>query len=187
MLPLQNLRSEGDNFSKVFVAQFTRYRTKNAGTSWVAIVVDQNSCVIIKPNTHTTIPTQTFTSSDDNRAYYVRLFNSHIGNRIFNNRNDDVTNAAITAITTTNHADTHQLPGTAVICNIQVRLLLNHGFLRLCLSRCSKNVGHDPALCSAKRSRLLNADAIAHLTLVIFVVRLIALGARHNLAVLWVG
>jgi hypothetical protein len=74
------------------------------------------------------ISTDSVTGTDDNCFDNIGFFDTHVGNSVFNDGDNAIANEAITAVTFTQYADAHEFAGTAIICDIEISLLLNHDY-----------------------------------------------------------
>jgi hypothetical protein len=116
-LPLEYLRSQGNDFGEAFVAEFASDGAENARTSGIAFGINDYGSIIVKTNTHATITAHGMSGANDYCPNYFGFFDTHIGGGIFDYSDNGIANAAIGTIARTEDANAHYFTRAAIVRN----------------------------------------------------------------------
>jgi hypothetical protein len=164
--------------------------TKNAGPARIALLIDKHGSIVIKFDMASIRTAIFLRCADDYRPNHVAFFDAGIGLRRFDRGDDDIADAAPSPGRTAQYADAHDFACTAVVCDAQSRLWLNHGVTSpincnrlLKLGSTLYNLTDNPPLIFGERSGLLNPDKIAFIARIAVVVRKERTGSGDSLVI----
>src|SRR5579862_2400609 len=80
---LQYFWCERNNLQKLFLAQFTGNRAEDAGSDWLALLVDQYGCILIEANVSAVAPPILFVRAHDHCFYHRAFFHLAVGRSFF--------------------------------------------------------------------------------------------------------
>jgi hypothetical protein len=164
--------------------------TKYAGPARIALQIDQHGSIVIKLDMASIRSAIFLRCPNDYRPNHVAFFDAGIGLRRFHGSDDDIADAAPSSGRPAQYANAHDFTCTAVVCDAQSRLWLNHGVTspincKRLLEICStlNNLTDNPPLIFGERSGLLNPHKIAFVTRVAVVVRKERAGSGDSLVI----
>src|SRR6185312_6122652 len=171
-------RCEGDDLHEVAVAELAGNRSEDAGSTRVALRVDQHGRVLVERDVGPVGPSELLLGADDDRLDDLALANAAVGGRLLDRRSDHVAHARVTAVVAALDADDQDLARTRVVGDAQLCLLLDHR-----LPRALHHVEQPPALAARQRPRLDHANHVALLGAVRLVMGMQLAGPAHDLLV----
>src|SRR5690606_30535794 len=181
--PLQHFRSQGHDPHKIPLPQFPGHRPEDARPARVALLVDDDGSVLIKPDRGAVGPPHRLGGAHHHRLHDVALLDHAAGRGLFDRRHDHIADPRVAAAAAAQHANAQQLFGAGVVRHLEPRLLLNHCSRPPLLSP-ADDLNDAPALLLAQGTRLHDPDHVPGTAQVLLVVGLILLGAAHSALVL---
>ena len=91
-------------------------------------MIDQHGRVIVELDVAAIWPAIFLSCPHDDRAHNIALFHARVRLGGFDGGDDDIADAPILARGAAEHADAHDFSCSAVVCDAQSRLWLNHGW-----------------------------------------------------------
>src|SRR5271157_3929974 len=180
---LQHFRSQRHDLHELLIAQFACHRPKDTRALRVLTVrIQKHSGIIIKADVRTIFASPFFRQANDDRMDHLALFNSTLWRSGLDTCHDYITDVPVPARRAAHHVNDKQFTRSAIICNFQPRLMLDHDLcLRLGISyyisacngldACISSAGlaldnrlNNPALITGQRAGLNNLDLIPNLT-----------------------
>src|SRR5271157_3328176 len=198
---LQHFRGQRHDLHELLIAQLACHRPKDTRALRVLTVrIQKHSGVIVKADVRTIFASPFFRQANDDRMDHLALFNSTLWRSGLDACYDYITDVSVPACRAAHHMDYEQFTCSAIICNFQPRLMLDHDLcLRLDLSyyisacngldTCISSAGlaldnrlNNPALITGQRAGLNNLDLIPNLTSYL-IVSLDSLAGIHDLLI----
>src|SRR6185369_8426970 len=105
--PLQHFRSQGHDLHEALGTQFAGHRAKDARANRLELVVEKNCGIAIKANQRAIRTTHTLGGTNHHGVIDIAFFDTTARRSILDADLDDVANAGITALGSTQHFDTH--------------------------------------------------------------------------------
>tara|TARA_B100001540_G_C15537357_1_gene519775 strand:- start:170 stop:457 length:288 start_codon:yes stop_codon:yes gene_type:complete len=93
------------------VAEFPTDWPEDAGTSWLPIFVDKNSCVLVEADIASIRAPPFFTSSNNYAANDFTFFDSCARDSIFDRRDENITNRGVATPGASKNADAQHFSG----------------------------------------------------------------------------
>src|SRR5690606_25177073 len=181
--PLQHFRSQGHDPHKIPLPQFPGHRPEDARPARVALLVDDDGSVLIKPDRGAVGPPHRLGGAHHHRLHDVALLDHAAGRGLFDRRHDHIADPRVAAAAAAQHANAQQLFGAGVVRHLEPRLLLNHCSRPPLLSP-ADDLNDAPALLLAQGTRLHDPDHVPGTAQVLLVVGLRPPGAAHSALVL---
>src|ERR1700712_433832 len=125
-LHLQHLRSQGDDLHELLLAQLAADRAEDAGATRIVVGLDDHGRVLVELDVATVGAAALLDGADDDGFDDVALLDVSTGDGVLDGRHDDIADARVAPLRTTEHPDAQDFLGTRVIGDLHTRFLLNH-------------------------------------------------------------
>ncbi len=165
---LEHLRSEGDNFHEVFIAEFASDGTEDTSAAGSFILFDDDGGIFVETDIGAVGSAKTFFGANDDGFNDVAFFDLTAGSGGFYGGNDNVTDIGVTAEGAAEDANTHNFLCAGIIADVKARLLLNQG--ETSLLSLFDDADEAMAFKFGQGTCLHDSDLIAELRLAVFVV-----------------
>lgn len=165
---LEHLRSEGDNFHEVFIAEFAGDGSEDTSAARGFIFFDNDGGVFVETDIGAVGSAKTFFRANDDSFNDIAFFDLTAGSGGFNGGNDNVADIGVTAEGAAEHANTHNFLRAGIIADVESGLLLNQG--ETSLLNFFDDINEAMAFMFRKRACFHDSDLIADLSLAVFVV-----------------
>ena len=126
MFLLQRFRCQGHDLHVLLVTKFACNRTEDTRTAGRAVVVDQNSSILVELDVAAVSTTNFLLNAHHDTADDFALLNVAVGHCFLNAANDDIAEARVTALGAAQDLDALHLASAGVVSNGEHALHLNH-------------------------------------------------------------
>src|ERR671934_2602414 len=178
---LEHLRSQGNDFHEVAVAQLAGHRPENPGAARVVLWTQDHGRVLVEPDRRAVLPAELTRGAHDHRLHHFALLDLAARGGHGDCSSDHVADARVLAVMTAHDANAEELARPSVVRNLQTCFLLDHD--RRCLLRLLHNFDHPKTLVAGKRTGFHDPHPVADRALVLLVVGLEAHGLPDHLLV----
>src|SRR5690606_15987715 len=164
----------------VLGTQLPGHRPENARADRLVLLVQQHRRVLVEADHRTVRPPHALARTYHHGVHHLPLAHPPAGDRLLHGDLDDVTDARVPAPGAAQHLDALHPPGAAVVGDVQHGFRLNH---RLDLTGAFVDALQHPGFGFRQRPTLHHGDLVAHVALVVLVVRVDLRRAADDLAV----
>ena len=175
---LQHLRSEGNDFHKIRIAEFTSDGAEDTSTARGFIVFNEDGGIFVEADIRAVRAAQAFFRTNDNGFNDVAFFNLSAGVSGFNAGNDDIADFGVTTEGAAEYADTHKRFCAGIISDVEHGLLLNQENHLLSFF---EDRNETPTLFFGEGAGFHDMDFIADVSLIMFIVYLEFFGTFNGL------
>ena len=126
---LEHLRSEGDNFHEVFIAEFASDGPEDTSAARGFILFDNDGGVFVETDIGAVGTAKTFFRANDDGFNDVALLDLTAWGGGFDGGNDNVADIGVAAEGAAEHANTHNFLCAGIIADVEAGLLLNHDLI----------------------------------------------------------
>src|SRR5690606_26226115 len=127
---LKHLRRKRYDAHEILFPQLPCYRAEDAGPAGLQIVPEQDGGIVVEFDVGAVGPAQPVLGADDDRPDHVAPLHHAAGSGFLDGPDDNIADAAVTALGTAQDLDHHELPGARVVRHVHSSMGLNH---RWCL------------------------------------------------------
>src|SRR5438477_4804566 len=122
----ENLRGQRHDLHEVALAQLARYRTEDAGTARIVLVVDQHGGVFVEADVRAVAAAVGLLGAHDDGGHDLTLADRPLGDGLLDGRGHHVPDARVASARPAFDPDHQNLPRTAVIGHAHPGLVLDH-------------------------------------------------------------
>lgn len=115
----EHLRCEGHDAHELLLTKLAGDRPEDARTARLALRVQQDRCVFVKPDVRTILATKFFAGANNDSAGYLSLLDVSTGDGRLDRNDDLITHTGISTSGTTENTNTKDFLRTAVVGNFE--------------------------------------------------------------------